>query len=807
MEKPFHDIHITTTGITSSQISTNINKIILSLGGTLSKDLRPNINILIVDLSNTDNDVTKSQKFNYSIKHRFDIIFLDYQSLVTIHQLWLRGDDISMSDHSNFASLKNTKQRMLAVLRSRYSIKPLQNYIIFIGRLSTEAAAHLPIIQPSFKELCIELGAEKVNTSYFPRDCNQLLKTPYSKIIFIADSLHGERIKAARLQSIPLVHYKWILDCNKRGAPIPFDPSYLLDNPTVLQSDFKSIAANICDWSSSTHSSSYTISSSLQSTRPITLKKDKNVKRLYQNALAREVSSPITSPHLPQQTTLATSPSSNPTFNSDPSLLTHPRRENNLFENCHFFIHNSFNSKQSKILSKIILNNNGNIITSHNAFDKDEKFNFIIIPFNLPFNQINLPSMSHTNFITEFFIERCLHYKNFIFPIDCWSKPLFHTLEFHLLSNPNIMHNGSSLTIAITGFQGVELLHLTKLLNLLTSHPTNINFQTVLNKNTDLLIANLSVFKSIKNNRNLKPWQNKYKSLFIDDNLSNSRNSISTESLKKKIEFVRDIHKIPVISPAFIINLLEKTFELKEPSNLLYSCIINPDWCIYCSSGNVDDYKVKLQLNDISLSALTSTSTSSSQQQSYKSQSWKELHPISTLPTIKQTGRELIEKFIQSPTTATTTKQSLKIIHNSSSNIIETPNIIYSAERKRLPSYSADQLRQNISTTPDLSYTNTNIKRTKITLSKDQTIISRSSSWGRMMENDSMTTSLPLSNNGDDNFTNSFKISNNLNNDDHLPHTQITYGISPTKRVNDETSKLKRLTRHQIKELRKDFKK
>ena len=150
---------------------------------------------------------------------------------------------------------------------------------------------------------------------------------------------------------------------------------------------------------------------------------------------------------------------------------------------------------------------------------------YYIIPSNKALDSFNdLPEIIDDNdgIVTEFFIERCLYYQKLLHPIDLWSKPFLSTIEFQVSSSSKLLHHEFSsspfLNVTITGFSGVELLHLTKVLNLLK--PMGINYVEYLNKSTDILLINLAALPSIPKTHPL--WSNEFSDLFTQFYINNN---------------------------------------------------------------------------------------------------------------------------------------------------------------------------------------------------------------------------------------------------------------------------------------------
>ncbi|KAG5519873.1 hypothetical protein PMAC_000150 [Pneumocystis sp. 'macacae'] len=142
-----------------------------------------------------------------------------------------------------------------------------------------------------------------------------------------------------------------------------------------------------------------------------------------------------------------------------------------------------FDSRETKILENIIKSHDGIWCKTIDDFPDTSVHIYIIVSHNLP--RFEFPDISKGCFVTEWWIERCLHSKKFIEPSEHFlCKPL--PCSFPLESMQNF-------SICLTGFSGVDLLHISKLIVLLGS-----KYYESLNRKRDLLIYNSKSKKSRK---------------------------------------------------------------------------------------------------------------------------------------------------------------------------------------------------------------------------------------------------------------------------------------------------------------------
>ncbi|CCF55585.1 hypothetical protein KAFR_0A01470 [Kazachstania africana CBS 2517] len=713
--KPFHDITFCTTCIKDETLFKSIYKKIIKLGGTCSNDLTRKVNVLIIGNSN---DAIHSPKYKFAAKSRNDIIFIYYRTILELYQLWKSGNDITLQSHYKFKSIKNDRIRMLNVLDLKFSFFTLKNFYIFIGRIHN--FHNIDGIQ-DLDHIANQLNCINCNSKDFRKDIKS--NYPNSDIIFINDNLDGYRTKAAIELNIPIVHYKWLLDCQKRNAILQYDPYYLVEN--VQDKPFDKIGSDAYDfWDQigEMKPTSLLVNESTTSHVNLTNKFKPQADKLWNRALSSTENSSVTreNKHNSMDLQMDANDSS--------------KDSNRIFQNCIFQIHDKFPQKHHDILFKVITENEGIISTSDSLEPQ-----YLIVPSNIPLDEIDLPKDIHPSLVTDFFIERCLHYKKLISPIDSWSKPFFQTKNFKISSTLNISNN-QVLNISITGFYGVELLHLTKVFKILK--PMGINFTEYLNVQTDVLLINISSLSSIPMSHPL--WQNEYSDLFKQNLQNNNLSPVFRNSMKKKIEFIKNNHFIPVATPAFLMDIFKHTSSQYLPRQKPTVSLNNVNWCIMCPKGEPTKFNVKILPTNNMVSDNYKVDTTV----------WKTNQTTSNL---KDTAKEVVSKIKSS----------------SSSNPQRT---------KR--NFSVSVKSEEIRIDPV-------IKRAKLQENKHIQNVKRSSSWGTMMSNET------FDNNNDNHDNDDNSIQATAQNDSFGSHTQITYGSSTTT----TSVPSKRLTRNNVKQL------
>lgn len=743
--KPFHGITFCPTAMPDIDTSRLISKQIIKLGGIFSKDLTKQVNVLIIGNS------INTAKYKFAVRYRYDIIFINISAITKLYELWLSGEDITLKTHSNYLQLSNdNRKRMLHVLQSRYSMNPLFDAYLFVGRINSEIEN-----VKNLQQLANLQGCYKCNITHFVKDCKENNKNRL--ILFITDCKTGARVLAAREQNIPIVHFKWIQDCLKRNAMLEYDPYYLLDNVDELEYDQIGIESCEC-WdklntpalslpSNETHQQQEHDSNNNNNNSTILLNKFKSKgDKIWQKAMSNDqtLQKPLISSRIPDL--------------QPPNSVTSTAVS--FFNNCNFYIHPLFPKKHYDILESVIKQNNGNKTVS--ATDDS----YTIVPSNIPFDEIDL-SPSKSTIVTEFFIERCLHYKSLLLPIDSWSKPFFKTSKFQIKPQLNLLHNdGHKLHVSITGFHGVELLHLNKILKFL--EPMGIQFSDYLNKSTDVLLINLSSLPSITKDHQL--WKNEYSDLFTNET-KNSNNKVFRNSMKKKIEFIKQQHSIPVVTPAFLLNLF---FQNDNTDDSFTVYLNNIKWCIICPRGKKNDFSCQLIPTD-NTNLVEEPKKQNIKDKILEFENKNELFNNPVKQNTKENRLDFLQKINETRHSLPANKKSHFISPRKAQSVelkpdVEEPDLVPVIKRKRLNSENPPQT------------------------------VTRQSSWGKIMSekvtntDDESFSVIPNSLAGDtpsNDACGQFEASINL--------TQVTYGTSHDSKKNNKPAK--KLTRQRLKDI------
>ena len=168
--------------------------------------------------------------------------------------------------------------------------------------------------------------------------------------------------------------------------------------------------------------------------------------------------------------------------------------------------------------------------------------------------------------VTEWFVERCLFYGKIV--LDSWGIPL-----------KSLMTSTIPFKVCITGFTGIELLHLEKLINYL-----NLEYCDTLTSDRDLLVFNINVFKTSLAKNSPKLFEYPSNDVVDCPVYQPGSSSVSVTSSKNKIKAAKQWH-IPIVSISYIWEIV---LQAKLPN------IQDLTWCLYapgtCKPNSMLDY-------------------------------------------------------------------------------------------------------------------------------------------------------------------------------------------------------------------------
>lgn len=512
--------NITSTSLTASQRS-NLTKILNKLYPkqiNYFDDLIQDINILIINTNSEDNlnsdkiiekfeyeklsppVYPQSKKFQYVIKFRPEILIISYNSILIEYNSWINGDFIKPLNE-------------LPVL------KIFENLLISISRLNENLTLILTDL--------IESNGGKLSTSLNS-----------NTFALITNFQRGKRYDMSIKWEIPVLSPDWVIDSVEREGLLFFNYYRL------VRENGKGFKDDSCDWSAlrefkAKRSEDQKIANALKKRKledPDEEEEEVNHERDNDDdEKEKERSMRVSKKILNQNENVWTSIMNNiktttisgnidkdnnddhdddddlnqdkfkvekisyvdekenlnsKKFEMNENQDNNNNNSNELFKSLKFkFL--KFDSKQSKILSKVIKSHKGEVYENDSNSDSDSVIT-VINSSKVTKDDIEIINNNNNkgDVITEFGIERCLYYNKLLFN-DKWSKPLIFKNDNinEIRKSLGLIENNEIINISITEFKGIELTHLIKLININSNF---IKYNEILNKKRDLLIVNFN---------------------------------------------------------------------------------------------------------------------------------------------------------------------------------------------------------------------------------------------------------------------------------------------------------------------------
>lgn len=541
MSKPFHGFTFCCTGILSSQRHEVADKIV-ALGGVHYTDLMSLVKYLVVGNRNTE-------KFKYSVRYRHDIVFVPVSAILDIHERWTAGHDSGLDFNLHLLPVFSN----FVVCVARVERPPPETVLRYFGeRFRTPPSAAVPknalkdaFLPKEIIEAMTQNGAS-VSSTLTP-NCTVLVGTDTS----------GRRYTMARQWGIQVVHPLWVYDSLLRGAALHLDDY-------VVASD----GANLYNNASFVWKKIYV--SRVEATHE--LKPPENVERAPLKKSSEIWSSIMDHTRSHTARLIRDSTWDDPEMEDLEEVkqameVSSPDKASPLFLGFKF-LPVGFSIPQQKVLQKVVESHQGEIADSA---DDDTITHILLLVRNGPQASLMLLMLSSTmkrrinskdvHVVTDWFIERSIFYGEIRH--DNWCKPL-----------QGLVPLVTRYKVCISGFTGVELLHIERLVGYL-----NLEFCDVLNANRDLLIINVNLFKSafMKNSPTL--FNYKHKDILncpVYTNGHDSR-SVSLLSAKNKINAAKKWN-IPIVSVAYLWEMIDR---LAGKANLQVPDILDLSWCIF----------------------------------------------------------------------------------------------------------------------------------------------------------------------------------------------------------------------------------
>ncbi|ANZ77462.1 BA75_04380T0 [Komagataella pastoris] len=549
MSKPFKGKLFCPTCI-PQDIKDDLAEKISDMGGALVNPLTSDVRYLIVG----DRD---SDKFRYSVKYRPDIIFLRPKSIKEIYDEWL--------------------QARKEVSFDGYELPVFEGLRVCLTRTRE------PSQREEFQKLIEDRGGKVSEALTMGKSC------------VVTSEKSGKRYEKALEWKIPTLDLRWVTDSVKRGAMLDMNFYDISKLPANL------LGKGACNWreldeffmEEDVRKKYHDDSKSRERKRNTEEEHLKVVKRnpkIWKSIMERIKPSDFSvhdknvwdtdlikidsgevkknfgkAKNMPLEGEIAST-------NSLPNTGRISVATSNIFSGLYFLCY-GFNEFQASILNRVIILSGGKFCDN----DKSENFDSIthlLVPHGFTrccISERFLASFPNTTeIVTDWFVERSLHYKKIM--DDRWGRPLCHTKL------------GINLKVCITGFCGVELLHIIKLIEIL-----GFEYCGTLTKIGHLLVINLSVLGlGFRKDRSSSLFSYEYSEI-ID---TPSDTKLGAKSTKNKIIAAKK-WSIPIVSAAF----LWETSELgKLPSLLDYR------WCVFAPKFDCASSSPRFGVNTVETS-------------------------------------------------------------------------------------------------------------------------------------------------------------------------------------------------------------
>lgn len=532
--KPFLGLTFCCTGVEATTRNETM-KIIESMGGVQYLDLMTDVQYLIVGNR-------KTQKYQFCIKNRLDIKYLTTEAVFKVHEQWLTGDDD------------------VDKLLDEYKLPVFSEMSVCFSRVELTQSQVKHLLSSSFRRAEEKQFTEKQLLKQFTQNGGVAKESLLNnQNCMISADPRGTRYNKAKEWGIPVIHPVWIIDSILRGAALDFD-DYL------LTSDPLEIYENGCNvWLELFNKEKRPTTRQLPRQAVEEPKKLKRGKRTeIWNSIMDHTSYEKKGPMAVDKTWDEESDSENYEEIEYVKPVVGMARSS-LFLGFKFLLV-GFTVRESDLLSGGIEAFQGEITTDVD----DTSMSHIIIPANrgseasyllraLPSGIKLMVTSGDIKVVTEFFIEQCMFYKKVV--LDRWGQPI-----------KGLMNSSRKFKVSTTGFTGIELLHIEKLIKFL-----NLEYCESFSELRDLLILNVNLFKESFMKNSPKLFQYPYKDILNCPTYQSGQSSVSLLSAKNKIDAAKK-WSIPVVSIAFLWEIFEKS---QYKSALIIPELNDPQWCIH----------------------------------------------------------------------------------------------------------------------------------------------------------------------------------------------------------------------------------
>ncbi|GBL52103.1 hypothetical_protein [Candidozyma auris] len=546
MSKPLMGRTFCCTGLQGSERHEIAEKI-LALGGTHQSDLMSSVQYLIVGSRSTE-------KYKYSIKYRHDIVFLAPTAIKKIHERWTAGDDTGLDPNEYQLPVFSSFNVCVARI-DRPAVEVVSK--LFAERFRTPVAGAMPrdSLTDAFSadevSVCMEKKGATVSTTL----------TPSSDVV-VSTETSGKRFTMAKQWGISVVHPLWVYDSCLRGAALDLDDYVLTADGNNLYNNASFVWKKlyVARIGSSKPQSAPGVNMDAERAP---LKKSSEVWSSIMNNARSKAAKTIKEsiwdePAEEKETTITTTES---------APRSPAAKKSSLFVGFKF-LPVGFSIPQQKVLRTVVESHNGEVAGSAD----DETITHVLLLVKsgpqanlvlsmLPSGMKRRINSKDVHVVTDWFIERSIYYKQIRH--DSWCKPL-----------QGLVPSPKKFKVCITGFTGVELLHIEKLIEYL-----NLEFCETLASKRDLLIVNINLFKDRLLGKSPTLFKYKHKDVLNCPIYStgDGSSSVSVLSSQNKMNAAKKWN-IPIVSIAYLWEMIQTS---AGKANLQMPDIFDHHWCIY----------------------------------------------------------------------------------------------------------------------------------------------------------------------------------------------------------------------------------
>lgn len=542
MDKPFQGLTFCCTGIQSTERHDVAEKIV-ALGGTHYTDLMSLVMYLVVGSRNTE-------KYRYSIRYRHDVTFLAPSAITDIHLRWVQGHDSGLG----------LAERVLPVFSS---------FVVCVARIERPPAGTLAkLFAEKFRTPPAGATSEtRIRDAFLPTEIIEVMAklgakvsttlTPHCNVLVGTDTA-GRRYTMAAQWGVPAVHPLWVFDSCLRGAALDLD-DYVVSDHSTLYNNASFVWRKLYAWRTEKHTVDKRergpIKKSLAIWSSIMDQSHSHLSHVVHDSTWDEAHSDNET-----ESPKGTGAPESASVASDPPVSA-------LFLGFRF-LPVGYLIPQQKVLKRVVESRQGELAESG---DDSTITHVLVLVKNGPQASLMLLVLSSAmkrrvnnkdvQVVTDWFIERSIFYNRVC--QDLWSRPL-----------PGLVPLPTRYKVCVSGFTGVELLHIEKLVGYL-----NLEFCDVLNSRRDLLIVNVNVFKSafLKNSPTLFEYRHKDILNCPVASSGDESRSVAALSAKNKISAAKQWN-IPVVSVAYLWEMIEM---LAGKAHLHMPDILDLTWCIF----------------------------------------------------------------------------------------------------------------------------------------------------------------------------------------------------------------------------------